>query len=154
MNIGEFKLRGDRLLGSIATRTIDLPRLGLRPVQSNNPMAPVFEIVALNVGNRWVQLGALWEATSKKTGEAFLQGSIDDPCLAEPLPIALFGDDEEGYRVAWRRPQPRDDFASGGSSTPRDYAPRQDGQGGFGMSTAGEGGSLVDGPSVDEDVPF
>ena len=111
MNIGEFNIRNGRLLGSIATRTIDLPRLGLRPVESDNDRAPVFEIIALNVGNRWVQVGALWEAVAKHTtGEVFLQGSIDDPGLAEPLPIALFGSDEDGYRVAWRRPQRRDDF--------------------------------------------
>ncbi len=67
MNIGEFKLSNGRLLGSIATRTIDLPRLGLRPVESANDKAPLYEIVALNVGNRWVQVGALWEAVVKNT---------------------------------------------------------------------------------------
>src|SRR5687767_6561023 len=34
MNIGEFKNVNGRLMGSIATRTIDLPRIGLRPVES------------------------------------------------------------------------------------------------------------------------
>jgi len=38
------------------------------------------------------RIGALWEAAARNTTvEAFLQGSIDDPSLAEPLPIALFG---------------------------------------------------------------
>ncbi|TCU53653.1 uncharacterized protein (DUF736 family) [Novosphingobium sp. PhB57] len=97
MNIGEFQLRNGRLMGSIATRTIDLPHLGLRPVESQNDRAPIYEIVALNVGNRWVQIGALWEAVARNsTGEAFLQGSIDDPSLSEPLPIALFGTEQEG----------------------------------------------------------
>ena len=41
MNIGEIRLVNDRLTGSIATRTIDLPRIGLRPVESENPKAPV-----------------------------------------------------------------------------------------------------------------
>lgn len=153
MNIGEFKLSNGRLLGSIATRTIDLPRLGLRPVESDNDRAPAFEIVALNVGNRWVQVGALWEATSNSTGEVFLQGSIDDPSLPEPLPIALFGSQDDGMRVAWRRPQRRDDFGpvvrngrgmDGG-----------DGQGGFGDSTAGSGGELMGQDQLEGDhIPF
>jgi uncharacterized protein (DUF736 family) len=155
MNIGEFNARNGRLLGSIATRTIDLPRLGLRPVESDNDRAPVFEIVALNVGNRWVQVGALWEAVAKHTtGEIFLQGSIDDPSLAEPLPIALFGSDEEGYRVAWRRPQRRDDFGPAVRSTRRDYDGGGEG-GGFGDSTAGGDGEMTgDEAPVDEEIPF
>lgn len=153
MNIGEFKQSNGRLLGSIATRTIDLPRLGLRPVESTNDKAPVFEIVALNVGNRWVQVGALWEAVAKHTtGELFLQGSIDDPSLAEPLPIALFGSDEDGYRVAWRRPQRRDDFGPAVRSGRRDPDPSE---GGFGESTAGVNGGLTgSGADLDEEVPF
>ena len=154
MNIGEFKQSNGRLLGSIATRTIDLPRLGLRPVESDNDRAPVFEIVALNVGNRWVQVGALWEAVAKHTtGEAFLQGTIDDPSLAEPLPVALFGTESEGYRVAWRRPQRRDDFGPAIRSARRDDAPM--GQGGFGDSTAGADGALTRaGADLDDEVPF
>lgn len=153
MNIGEFNVRNGRLLGSIATRTIDLPRLGLRPVESDNERAPNYEIVALNVGNRWVQLGALWEAVAKHTtGEIFYQGSIDDPSLPEPLPIALFGNDEDGYRVAWRRPQRRDDFGPAVRSSRRDYA--GEAQGGFGDSTAGNDGALMNDQPVDDDVPF
>lgn len=153
MNIGQFKLRNERLQGSIATRTIDLPRLGLRVVESNHERAPVYEIIALNVGNRWVQIGALWEAVSKK-GEVFLQGSIDDPCLPEPLPIALFGTQAEGYRVAWRRPQPIDGFAPNAGRSPRDYGGEGTGQGGFGDSTAGNDGGLMADQPLDEEVPF
>lgn len=155
MNIGEFKLVNNRLMGSIATRTIDLPRLGLRPVESNNDKAPAYEIVALNVGNRWVQVGALWDAVAKNTtGETFLQGSIDDPSLPEPLPIALFGTIEEGMRVAWRRPQRRDDF---GMATRVGSRPEEQQAGeGFGPSTAGNDGGLMGGSGrFDEDeVPY
>jgi uncharacterized protein (DUF736 family) len=147
MNIGEFKQSNGRLMGSIATRTIDLPRLGLRPVESSNDRAPVFEIVALNVGNRWVQVG------EHTTGEVFYQGTIDDPSLAEPLPVALFGNNEDGYRVAWRRPQRRDDFGTAVRNGRSDEAPA--GQGGFGESTAGFDGSLAGaGAGLEDDVPY
>ncbi|MCP3732581.1 DUF736 domain-containing protein [Sphingomonas sp. MG17] len=155
MNIGEFKPSNGRLMGSIATRTIDLPRLGLRAVESSNDRAPAFEVLALNVGNRWVQVGALWQAVAKHTtGEVFFQGTIDDPSLAEPLPIALFGTEEEGYRIAWRRPQRRDDFGTPAQRGRPDGAgaPVHD-QGGFGESTAGGNGELV-GAVLADDVPY
>lgn len=161
MNIGEFQLRNGRLMGSIATRTIDLPHLGLRPVDSDNDRAPVFEIVALNVGNRWVQIGALWEAVARNTtGEAFLQGSIDDPSLPEPLPIALFGSEQEGLRVAWRRPQRRDDFGLATRNGRRDYDGGSETgtgmAGGFGESTADATGALAGGPGdeLDDEIAF
>ena len=105
MNIGEFKsaANGD-LLGSIVTLAIDLPRLGLKPVHSDNDRAPAFEIMALNVARRWVQVGALWEQTSNTNGETFYQGRLEDPSLTNPLPIMLFGDDVDGFRVVWNRP--------------------------------------------------
>src|SRR3546814_6242253 len=87
---------------------------------------------------------ALWEAVAKNTtGEVFLQGSIDDPSLPEPLPIALFGSERDGYRVAWRRPQRRDDFGPAIRSSRRDYGDGEQG-GGFGDSTAGTDGALMD----------
>lgn len=64
MNIGEVHLVNGRLEGRLATRTIDLPRIGLRKVESMNPRAPVYEVIALNVARRWVQVGALWESPS------------------------------------------------------------------------------------------
>ncbi|WP_404337902.1 DUF736 domain-containing protein [Sphingomonas sp. MMS12-HWE2-04] len=155
MNIGEFAAVNGRLLGSIATRTIDLPQLGLRKVESANDRAPLYEILALNVGNRWVQIGALWEAVAKHTtGEVFLQGTIDDPSLSEPLPIALFGAEQEGFRVAWRRPQPRDAFAP----VSRANGARGDGHGsgdGFGDSTAGADGALAETRAdLEDEIPF
>ena len=77
---------------------------------------------------------------------------FDDPSLPEPLPIALFGNDEDGYRVAWRRPQRRDDFGPAVRSSRRDYAASE--QGGFGGSTAGNDGELMSDQPVDDDVPF
>jgi uncharacterized protein (DUF736 family) len=151
MNIGEIKQQNGRLIGAIATRSIDLPKVGLRAVASQNERAPIYEIVTFN-GNRWVQIGALWEQTSNATGEAFLQGSIDDPSFPEPLPLALFGTDEEGYRVAWRRPQRRDDFGPATRGSRSGDAPSG---GGFGGSTAGADGALMGAAGeLNDEIPF
>ena len=157
MNIGEFNLNKGRIIGWIATRAIDLPKLALRPVESENELAPAYEIIAPNVGGRVVQVGALWEAVAKKTGEVFLQGNVDDPCMPEALPIALFGNDAEGYRVAWRRPERRDDFGPA-VRTPRGDAPSSRGDDyGFGGSTADEHGGLTTDTAaadLDDEVAF
>jgi len=109
MNIGQFKRNTQGVYyGHIAAAKIDLGRLALRPVKSTNERAPLFAVIAQNPGNRAIQIGSLWEATSNSTGEIFLQGSVDDPSLPDRLPIALFGDGEGGYRVAWRRPRRRE----------------------------------------------
>lgn len=157
MNIGEFKKENGRLMGSVFTRTIDLPRIGLRPVQSQSEKAPIYEIVALNIARRWVQIGALWEAVSKKTSEVFLAGQIDDPSLPDPLPVALFPNEAGGFTVAWRRENLGGGFGggSGFGASQRDYASRT--QDGFGESTAGADGSPTgDGTNTDvgEEVPF
>jgi len=109
MQIGSFKPNNGTLFGSISTANLHLPRLGLKPVQSNHERAPAFEVMALNPARRWVQIGALWEATANSTGETFYQGQVDDPSFNAPLPIALFGDGEEGFNVAWNRRRKRQD---------------------------------------------
>lgn len=149
MNIGEFKMVRGQLLGSVATVSIDLPRLGLRPLESDSDRAPRFEIMAFN-GKRWVQIGALWEATSNSTGEVFYQGRLDDPSMAEPLPVMLFGDAEEGYRVVWNRPTQRRESLDG-TRQPR-RARRDDG---FGDGNATDGGTVMtDERELDDAVPF
>ena len=126
MNIGQFAVVKGQLLGSIATATIDLPRLGLRATDSTNERAPAFEIMVLNVAKRWVQIGALWELKSNTTGEVFFQGKLDDPSINEPLQIMLFGNKEEGYRVVWNRPAPRQSNLDGSRSTRRTRATTAD----------------------------
>ncbi len=154
MNIGEFQTRNNALYGSIATVTVDLPKLGLRPVDSDNSRAPTFEIMALNVAKRWVQIGALWEQKSNSTGEVFYQGKLDDPSLSEPLQIMLFGDDTDGYRVVWVRPEVRRENMDGTRQNRR--APRQDD--GFGPGNATNDGRLVPtgnlNDPIDDHVPF
>ena len=148
MNIGQFKSINGQLLGSVATATIDLARLGLRPVDSDNDKAPAFEIMVLNVAKRWVQIGALWEATSNATGEIFYQGRLDDPSLPEPLQIMLFGNDEEGFRVVWNRPVARRENLDGSRQTRRSRAADA-----FGEGNADESGRLAD-HELDETIPF
>ena len=149
MNIGEFKknARGT-FVGYIATATIDLPRLALLPVESNNSSAPALEIVTRSPSGRTVQVGALWEASARETGETFYQGHVEDPSLPNKLYIAMFGSgsDEEGYRVAWNRPKPQAerDGQRGNRRT-------AEGAGGFGESTAGADGRLA---TVDDEIPL
>lgn len=158
MNIGEVRSINGRLEGRLATRTIDLPRIGLRPVERSNPRAPAYEILALNVARRWVQVGVLWQAFSKKTGEAFLAGNIDDPSLPEPLPVAFFQREDGGFNIAWRREDLRSDFGGGSGFGPSNYESMGPDRGdmgaeadrGFGGSTAGEDGRLMTG----EEEPF
>jgi uncharacterized protein (DUF736 family) len=157
MNIGDIRSVNGRLEGRLATRTIDLPRIGMRPVESTNPRAPVYEILALNVARRWVQVGVLWQAFSKKTGEAFLAGNIDDPSLPEPLPVAFFHRDDGGFNIAWRRDNLRSDFGGTGfgpsnydSMGPDRAEAGEDEDHGFGSSTAGNDGRLMS----DEEEPF
>lgn len=154
MNIGEFKLNKGRLMGWIATRTLDLPKLGLRVTEGgtsrNGSPLPCYEVLAMNVGGRWVQVGALWEETSQK-GELYYQGYIDDPSMTEKLSIALFGTNSTGYNVAWRRDERRDDFGPA-IRTPNNDAPQRGGDDyGFGGSTADENGGLIGGAAADLD---
>ena len=146
MNIGSFKSVNGQLLGSVNTANLSLPRLGLRPVKSNNTRAPAYEVVSLNPGKQWVQVGAIWEAVSKGSGEIFYQGQLDDPSMTQALPIALFGNDDDGYRVAWTRKTARrdsfDDTTTGTRSAPN---PSDDFEG-----NATEAGELA---TTEDDAP-
>ena len=107
MNIGTIRAseRG-HLAGAIATITVAM-NFTLRPVESSNTKAPRFGICTRNPAGVHVQIGALWEQISKKTGECFLQGRIDDPSMARPLAISAFRQADGSYNVAWLRPQRR-----------------------------------------------
>ena len=96
MKIGFFKDAGEdkSIIGKIITRSLRFPYLVLRRVE--NPMsdkAPVYEIFERVQGDDEIQIGAVWERRMKATNDVFLTGLIDDPSMAEPLQIALFGSD-------------------------------------------------------------
>jgi hypothetical protein len=69
-------------------------------------------VLALSASRAWVQVGALFELASNSTGEAFLNGKIEDPSMAAPLYISAFRQEDESYNVVWSRPTRRRDLAS------------------------------------------
>jgi len=113
MNIGSIKQNdGGIFLGRVSTLTVAIT-IALREVRSTNPKAPRYEIHALNQASRsWVQVGALFELTARETGEAFLNGKIDDPSLSQPLYVSAFRQDDGSYNIVWQRPQRRRDVAA------------------------------------------
>jgi len=113
MNIGSIKQNDAGIyLGRVSTLSVAMT-IALREVRSANPKAPKYEIHALNSASRsWVQVGALFELTSNGTGEAFLNGKIDDPSLAQPLYISAFRQEDGSYNIVWQRPQRRRDVAA------------------------------------------
>src|SRR3546814_7729299 len=91
-----------------------------------------------------IQIGVVWERRMKSKDEVFLSGMVDDPSFREPLPIALFGDETNGFDVQWRRERERD--SQGGGFGGRSGSGQRSGGfggrsgGGFsGGSTAGSG---------------
>mgnify|MGYP003677317373 CR=1 FL=1 len=104
-NIGELTKNANGFyIGKIDTLAVTMT-LALREVNSTNDNAPFYEIHARSAAGAWVKVGALWEQTGRETGEAFLQGSIDDPSMAKPLYIACFRRDDGSYAIAWSRPR-------------------------------------------------
>ncbi len=147
MNIGTITQNASgTYTGKISTLTVAIV-IALRTVQSANPRAPKFEILALSAARQWVQVGALFELSSNSTGETFLNGKIEDPSLDKPLYISAFRQEDGSYNIVWSRPTrrrdaptdtvaaddglpplPGDDAAQAGHSEPE----------GLGASTAGD----------------
>lgn len=112
MNIGSIKQNDAGIfVGKIATLAIAMT-VALREVHSANPKAPKFEVLALSASRAWVQVGALFELFSNGTGEAFLNGKIEDPSLAAPLYVSAFRQEDGSYNVVWSRPTRRRDLAA------------------------------------------
>ncbi len=167
MKIGNFvpAQNGDYFEGKIVTRTQRFPHLIMRrPAQVLSDQAAAFEIFETNNFGEEVQVGAAWERRRKANQELFYAGMIDDPSFSEAIPIALFGDEREGFAAQWRRerePFDGDGFRSGGNPQPArggGFGQRRDTRGGgfSGGSTAGPGGEYVGGSrqELDDTVPF
>jgi uncharacterized protein (DUF736 family) len=140
MNIGQIKQNEAGIfMGRISTLAVAMT-IALKPVQSNNPRAPRYEIHALTPGRTWVQVGALFELTSNNPGEAFLNGRIDDPSLAQPLQVSAFRQEDGSYNIVWQRAQKRRDVTSAlGIKSDEDPAPP------FGADGAASGLPAADG---------
>jgi uncharacterized protein (DUF736 family) len=104
-NIGELTKNANGFYtGKLVTRDLFMV-IALREVNSANPNAPRFEIFEKASHGAYVKVGALWEQIANGTGEAFLQGSVDDPSMDKPLAIACFMRDDGSYAIAWSRPK-------------------------------------------------
>ncbi|SNS68345.1 Uncharacterized conserved protein, DUF736 family [Sphingomonas laterariae] len=163
MKIGFFKLDEERdlFIGKIVTRTMRFPYLILRrPEDRGSANPPEFEIFEPTEDGDEAQVGVVWKRPMKDRDEQFLSGMIDDPSFREPLPIALFGDELQGFDVQWRRERERkpQTFAGGGNGYGQRRAgggQRQTGGGFAGGSTAGSNGEYVGaGRNLDDEVPF
>lgn len=168
MKIGTFKLdeKTNEITGSIYTRALHLPFIILRTVEvradeAQSERAPVFEIFEPSPAGVDIQIGAVWLRRMRSSEDTFLSGMIDDPSFAEPLPIALFGDELKGFDVQWRREREQQQPAYRGGGNGNGFAQRRSGQqqsgGGFrGGSTAGANGEYTGGMTrdLDDEVPF
>src|SRR3546814_13680276 len=110
MKIGSFKFdeRASDIIGKIATREMRFPYLIMRRVEDRqSDSAPVYEIYETNRAGDEIQIGVVWERRMKSNDEVFLSGMVDDPSFREPLHIAIFGDETNGFDVQWRRERER-----------------------------------------------
>ena len=136
MNIGSIKQNDAGIfVGKIATLAIAMT-VALREVHSANPKAPKFEVLALSASRAWVQVGALFELFSNGTGEAFLNGKIEDPSLTAPLYISAFRQEDGSYNVVWSRPTRRRDLAAEMTARTDDGLPPLPGEGETGGAPA------------------
>ena len=107
MNIGSLKQNASgTYTGRISTMKAAIT-VALRAVDSLNEKAPKYEIFGLSSAKSWVQIGALYELESNRTGDAFLNGKIDDPSFAAPLYISAFRQEDGSYSIVWSRPDRR-----------------------------------------------
>lgn len=120
--------------------------IGLRRFVSANPKAPTFEVMALTAARTWVKIGAVFEQAIRSSGEVFYQGRIDDPSMARPMDIALFGDGNGGFAVAWTRRRARQELPAGQTELP----PMGEGSEGADSAQAPSGGL---GESTAPDAP-
>ncbi|MGB3472104.1 MAG: DUF736 domain-containing protein [Erythrobacter sp.] len=143
MNIGSIKQNEQGVfIGRVDTFDIAMT-IALKPVTSTNPKAPRFEIHALTAGRKWVQVGALFELFSNSTGEAFLNGRIDDPSMKEALPISAFSQEDGSYNIVWSRPRRRRDVTNQLATKQEDETPPFD-TGDGASDTSGASNEAVD----------
>lgn len=90
MNIGEL-VRSDTgtVTGYIAEADFDFDAIFLEKVASDNPRAPLFNMMTKSPRGRDVRLGSIWERAAKETGEVYFGGYIDS-AKSGFVPIRIF----------------------------------------------------------------
>ncbi|MGV7120428.1 DUF736 family protein [Sphingopyxis sp. 550A] len=90
MNIGEM-IRSDTgmVSGYIAEAGFDFENVYFEKVTSDNPRAPLFNLMSKSPRGRGVRLGSIWERASRETGEVYFGGYIDT-AQSGYVPIRLF----------------------------------------------------------------
>jgi uncharacterized protein (DUF736 family) len=53
--------------------------VGLRPVQSNNPNAPKYDMMARSSANSWIKIGALFEQVARTSGKFSIRDASTIP---------------------------------------------------------------------------
>lgn len=151
MNIGSVRHNDNgSISGYIRSLTLDVS-IVLRPVTRTNDRSPSFDILARNVRDRFIAIGALWEKASKLHGEIYYRGQIDDPSLPEPLQIAAFPQEDGSMNIVFSRPnysaanvgargnEPNDTDVAGAPGYSGDE-PRYEGDGAIAAAIVARGG--------------
>jgi|GEM_PF-5618136 len=90
MNMGEMiRNEGGTVSGYIADAAFDFENVFFEKVTSDNPRAPLFNLMTKSPRGRTVRLGSLWERSAKDTGEIYFGGYIDS-ATSGFVPIRLF----------------------------------------------------------------
>ncbi|MGF7152107.1 uncharacterized protein (DUF736 family) [Sphingomonas zeicaulis] len=164
MNIGSLKQNASgTFTGRISTMKAAIT-IALRAVSSPNERAPKYEIFGLSSAKSWVQIGALFELESNRTGDAFLNGKIDDPSFAAPLHISAFRQEDGSYNIVWSRPDRRRSADAALERRTADTIPPLPGEEGNDATPTGESAGLGNSTAqpafaggsdtLDDDLPF
>ncbi|WP_343611844.1 DUF736 family protein [Novosphingobium sp.] len=90
MNIGEMiRSENGGVNGYIAEAGFDFDGIFLEKVASDNPRAPLFNLMTKSPRGRDVRLGSIWERAAKETGETYFGGYIDT-AQSGFVPIRMF----------------------------------------------------------------
>lgn len=90
MNIGELvRNETGAVTGFIAEAGFDFDAIFLEKVASDNPRAPLFNMMTKSPRGRDVRLGSIWERAAKETGETYFGGYIDT-AKSGFVPIRIF----------------------------------------------------------------
>jgi len=90
MNIGEMiRSENGGVNGYIAEAGFEFDGVFLQRVTSDNPRAPLFNLMTTSPRGRDVRLGSIWERAAQETGEVYFGGYIDT-AQSGFVPIRMF----------------------------------------------------------------